>query len=184
MSRSMRFPFVSRVFAVSAAVALGLSLSGCGGTSGNPGAAAIVNGVEISENTVTEAINDWQTLTGQAVSRVNMVVGLSEAQTYTDAARDLGVDVAEANLDAVTDTLLADMGAGVTTSELSQGGRQILRLSAVMLQAQEMGIDGQIAGLVPNAQVILNPRYGYVQGTAGTPEPIGLLGDAVASATP
>lgn len=178
MSRTKRFPFASRVAAVSAAIFLGLGLGGCGEASSNPGAAAIVGGTEISEAQVTDAINDWQQLTGQDVGRANMVVVLSQGLAYADAAEQLGLDASDETLDAQVDEMLAAEGFEMTVADLTTGGKMILRPSAVVMQANNKGVTEEFAAAAVQVPVSLNPRYGYEIQPDGQVWPLAPLGDA------
>lgn len=178
MSRTKRFSFASRVAAVSAVVVLSLGVGGCGKTSGNPGAAAIVGDNQISETLVTDAINDWQEMTGQDVARANMVVVLSQGMAYADAAEELGLDISDETLDSAVDEMLAAEGFDMTAADLSDGGKWILRPSALVMQADQMGVAQDFADLAVAVPVKLNPRYGYEIQPGGQVMPLAPLGDA------
>lgn len=176
MSRSRRFPLASRVAAVVAAVALGLGLSGCGSTSGKPGAAAIVGGTELSEAKVSQAIDDWYDLTQQNVSRAEMVVVLAQALAFDQAGEQMGLDTSDEAINPKIDDMLAGK-FDKTSADLGAGGRAVLRPSALFAQAQQNGQDTELLAAVKQIPTKLNPKYGYELDAEGNAAPLPPLGD-------
>lgn len=155
-----------------AAIALGASLAGCQG--GNPGAAAFVNGGEITEMQVTQAVKDWESLTGQAVGRADMALALTQGRAYRDAAAELGISYDPTEMDARIDELLQSVQLPLTTADLSDAGRQVLGLTVIMADVQEQGLEQDLLVLAEQAEIKVNPRYGsLVDGQFVPPGPVG-----------
>lgn len=155
-----------------AAIALGVSLSGCQGA--NPGAAAYVNGGEITEMQVTQGVKDWESLTGQAVGRADIALALTQGRAYSDAAAELGISYDAAEMDTRIDQLLQSVQLPLTTADLGDAGRQLLGLTVVMTDVQQQGLEQDLLLAVAQAEIEVNPRYGsLVDGQFVPPGPVG-----------
>ena len=165
-----------------ATVALGLSACG---TSGNPGAAFLVNGETYTESALTQTIQEFAAISGTEVARDEMVSYLVMVDLRLQSAEAAGVAFTDEDVVATLDAALADADTTLTADQLSRPVRDIFRdgLLLNMVQGGEIS-DATIAEMetfITDSTVVVNPRYGtYADGVV---MPAGALGDAVAPLT-
>ena len=179
MSRPTARLFRVRTIAVAATVALGLSLSACSTGTGSPGVAAYVGDTEVSEIAVTSTIKDWQLLTGEEISRADMVLALSQAHIVVPVGEEADL-VDPEDVDQVIAELSEASGSDVT--HVSQPTRELISYFVVMQNLQMIGGESAYAGVleaIADTNVQLNPRYGTIED--GSFVPAGPLADAFTS---
>lgn len=149
--------------AVVAGAVLGLAAvtAGC---STHPGAAAVVDGHEISEAELEGAVADFTDIIEVTpVDLLNVLVVMEASD-----------EVAEANGIAVSgsDALAALEAQGIDTSDFSAGGVEVARYIAMVTAAQELADSGQVSADMDAARLAadiqVNPRYGELDVTTGS----------------
>ena len=134
------------------------------GCSTHPGAAAVVDGHEISEAELAGAVADFADLFEVTPADLLNVLVVMAASG----------DVAEANGIAVSgpDALAALEEQGIDTGDFTAGGVEVARYIAMVAAAQEhedvaqIGADLDAARLA--ADIDVNPRYGELDETTGS----------------
>ncbi len=164
--RNARRFSLRRITGVAAAIAIGIGVAGCSGTGAAPGTAAVVNGVTITERDVTVAVDEWAKITGQSVSRDQMVMGLVPAQTYIDAAAEAGVEVPDEEIDGLLAQTAGGMDGTLTVADLSPSTVSVLRSSLAIQALSQGGSEEGIMMLMEASDsmvVKVNPRYGFIE---------------------
>ncbi|WP_199424888.1 hypothetical protein [Actinotalea solisilvae] len=156
----------------SAAVAVGVAgtllLAGC---TGDPSAAAVVDGRTITRADVEAAQDDLSA--GEGVSGGEVLWILTIAPAYIDAATDAGVGVSEDEARAAL--VDGNEEAGGADGEVADSTVQVARaiLSSQALGSLENGDEvlGEVQARVTELDVDVNPRYGELDLAAGTIAP-------------
>lgn len=149
--------------AVVAATVLGLAAvtAGC---STHPGAAAVVDGHEISEAELEGAVADFTGVVD--VTRVQLLNVLVVMEASDEVAEANGIDVSR------SDALAALEAQGIDTSDFSAGGVEVARYIAMVTAAQELADSGQVSADMDAARLAadieVNPRYGELDVTTGS----------------
>lgn len=149
--------------AAAAAVVLGFVMAAAG-CSVHPGAAAVVDGHEISEAYLQGAYEDFAEL-GEATPQ--QLLGVLVAMRATDdVVEEQGISVSGA------DALAALNDRGIDTSGFSAGGVQIARYLAIYEAAQARqdvaDIEAAMDAARRAADIVINPRYGSFDAEAGS----------------
>lgn len=156
------------------ALAVGV-LTGC---SGRPGAAAVVDGQQIS-------VADLQTATSelapylQNVSQSSVLMVLIAAPSFDRAASKAGVGVsrqqAEDLLDKAAQSAVAAGKAPVRTAGFSDAAVEVARFTLLQQNIQALPNGAAVVAGITKELIALhadvNPRYGVVDFTAGTITP-------------
>lgn len=149
----------------------GLTLSGC---SAHPGAAAVVDGEQISQHEVSRAVTDFAAVTGQQVDAAAMLSTLIVAPVLIEvgAQHDLAVSDEEA-VDLLdrqaesTGTTAPEDGYGDGVIQLAKMTLVNSNLSALPNAAQ---VVEEVNARIMGADVEVSPRYGEFDGGSITPE--------------
>lgn len=151
------------------AVAVGVTVAALGltataGCSARPGAAAVVDGHEISEAYLDDTYEDFADLgTATPEQLLNVLVALRAGEAVA-VEHDISVSGADA--------LAALEEGGVDTSDFSPGGVQIARYLAMVGEAQAAAdvdlINQEMDAARRAADIDVNPRYGVLDVETGT----------------
>ena len=162
------------------AAALGLGLSGCG-TSGNPGAAFVVNDQAFKESALTQTIEEFAVISGSEIPRNEMVSYLVLVDLRLQSAEAAEVEFTDEDVKATLDAALAEVGTTLTAEQISRpvldsfrDGLLINMVQSGEISAEEVAV---MEAFIVDSSVVVNPRYGsYTDGTVTPPAP---LGDAI-----
>lgn len=164
--------------ALTAAVAVGLS--GCG-TSGNPGAAFVVNDVPFKESALTQTIEEFAVISGSEIPRNEMVSYLVMVDLRLQSAEAAEIAFTDDDVKATLDAALAEVDTTLTAEQISRPVRDIFRDGLLINMVQGGEISAEEVALmeefIMGSSVVVNPRYGtYADGMV---TPAGPLGDAI-----
>ncbi|MFC4554043.1 hypothetical protein [Georgenia faecalis] len=147
---------------------VGLTLAGglLAACSAHPGAAAVVDGEEISENFLADAVRDFEVVTGQPTSAAAMISTLAITPTMLDAAAEFGIGASEEEATALLDAQIETVGGTPPADGYAQGVIEIAQMTLVDQQIQfsedGMAIGERIAERIAETDIELNPRYGEI----------------------
>lgn len=142
---------------------VGMVVAGC---SAHPGAAAVVDGQEISESHLAEAVRDFELVTGQAPEAVAMLSTLVVAPTILEAASEFGIGVSEQQAVELLDAQVEAGGRTPPADGYADGVVQVAQMTLLSQQVQSSPdageINDRIAERIAEADVEVNPRYGEI----------------------
>ncbi|MEE6273122.1 hypothetical protein [Georgenia wangjunii] len=156
----------SRTFPRGARALAGVALAGAAlaGCSANPGAAAVVDGERISEAFLSEAVRDFELVTGQPTSAAAMISTLAVMPPILAVAEEAGIAVSTEQGAQLLDAQIEQAGGTPPAEGYGEGVIQIAQMTLVNQQIQTspdaMMISEEIARRVSEADIELNPRYG------------------------
>ncbi|WP_331238396.1 hypothetical protein [Georgenia sp. MJ170] len=144
-----------------ATLVAGLTLAGC---SGNPGAAAVVDGNEVTESQLAEAVADFAAITGQPVEPTAMLGTLVVGPIIFDVAQEYGVAASDEESAALLDQQIVASGTPLFEEPYSGGVLDVARIAIVnqTLMASPAGAEAQaaIGERIATADVEVSSRYG------------------------
>ena len=148
----------SRLLGIAASLtAAGLALTAC---SGQPGAAAVVDGQRISENDVAQTVEIWQPLLQDRLSPAAMLAPMIQAPVLLDVAAEHGIG---ASVDDATQ-YLNDRAEQAHVSP-PEGALEVARMQIVVEMLNSGSVDPQqisadLTERLGELEVELSPRYG------------------------
>jgi len=150
-------------------------LSGC---SGRPGAAAVVDGEQISVAYLQATTADLAPYLKDG-TQATVLTALLEAPSFDRAAAEAGVGVtrkqAADRLDQVAKQAAAAGSAPARTARFSPGAVEVVRFDLARQNLQGLPnaveVTAQVAKTLGALDVEVNPRYGTVDLAAGTAKP-------------
>ena len=152
----------SRLLGIAASLtAAGLALTAC---SGQPGAAAVVDGQRISEYDVAQTVEIWQPLLQDRLSPAAMLAPMIQAPVLLDVAAEHGIG---ASLDDATQYLndRAEQAQVTPPEEYPDGALEVARMQIVVEMLNSGSVDPQqisadLTERLGELEVELSPRYG------------------------
>lgn len=152
----------SRLLGIAASLtAAGLALTAC---SGQPGAAAVVDGQRISENDVAQTVEVWQPLLQERLSPAAMLAPMIQAPVLLDVAAEHGIG---ASVDDATQYLndRAEQAQVTPPEEYPNGALEVARMQIVVEVLNSGSVDPQqisadLTERLGELEVELSPRYG------------------------
>ena len=159
-------------------VAAGLALTAC---SAHPGAAAVVDGQRISEQTLADSSQALQPFLQTQLAPTTMLSSMIQAPVILEVAAAHGfsasADDAEAYLDSIAEQ--SDVDAPETFPDGTLEVTRMLMVTQMYTQseADAEGIQAEVTEQIADLDVSINPRYGEWDPEAGN----GLL---IAQTTP
>ncbi|MPV38348.1 SurA N-terminal domain-containing protein [Georgenia subflava] len=146
---------------VVAAAAAGLALAGC---AAQPGTAATVNGVTISENAVDDATGEYVAFSGQETAPVVILNTLVQAELLTPIANEAGYAVS----DAEVEQFFLEQAVMLGNAELPENssdafidlGRFLMQYNEVSSSPDAEAVLTQLGTELTEADLEVNPRYG------------------------
>lgn len=148
-----------RTAMVAAVLVLAAGLAGCSGT---PGAAAVVDGEQISEATLAQTVADLGQFTDVPPQTALQELILSPFIEEAAAANGFGVSDQEGR--AFMEDAATRAGADAADLELGPGALLLGRRFAAQAKAQEAGrvteVEAAATELIRAADVEVSPRYG------------------------
>lgn len=152
----------SRLLGIAASLtAAGLALTAC---SGQPGAAAIVDGQSISENEVAQTVEVWQPLLQNQLTPAAMLAPMIQAPVLLDVASEHGLG---ASVDDAVQYLddRAEQAQVTPPEEYPDGALEVARMQIVVEVLNSGSVDPQqisadLTERIGELDVELSPRYG------------------------
>lgn len=152
----------SRLLGMAASLtAAGLALTAC---SGQPGAAAVVDGERISENEVAATVEVWQPLLQNPLTPAGMLAPMIQAPVLLDVAAEHGIAASAEEAEQYLDDL-AEQGQLETPEEYPAGALEVARMQMVVEELNSGSVDPQqisadLTERIGALDVELSPRYG------------------------
>ena len=162
----------------SALLALGVLVAVLSGCSGRPGAAAVVDGREISVADLQAATVDLAPYLKDA-TQASVLMALLEAPSFERAATEHGVGATQKQavdrLDQVAKAAASAGTARARTTAFSAGAIEVVRYALAQQNLQALpdaaDITAQVAKKLGALDVQVNPRYGTVDLATGNVKP-------------
>lgn len=154
-----------RFGAIIGALAVAGSLAACSG--GTPGAAAVVDGREISESEVQTAYQQVGPMLNEQITVATMTSLLVQEPSYTAVGEEFGIAFTDQQLQELYSQTADQLGMDADT-ELNPSALAILRLSAVggainqLSQQQVTTASASLSEKLAAADISMSPRYGTV----------------------
>ena len=152
----------SRLLGIAASLtAAGLALTAC---SGQPGAAAVVDGQRISENAVAQTVEVWQPLLQNQMTPAGMLAPMIQAPVLLDVAAEHGIGAsADEAVQYLNDR--AEQAQVTPAEEYPEGALEVARMQIVVELLNSGTVDTQqisadLTERIGELDVQLSPRYG------------------------